>query len=280
MNENLIKLEIENIESQSSNTCSGNFTAENIKDIDLEDKTIYINKNQIQESEYREFYYQIKGKNGEDQFSMSNWVFPPIFSGKVIAKNKVEAKILIDKEYNKKFPQRVLTKDLNSNEFLLKIEDMTNNSYLQDLFVEHTCIVCSNKFRRIDLYNDINCNTKSIDFCSDLCKHKKFDEEQDERAKNYTGFGENIPVIYKITNKMNGKIYIGQTKQSFTLRWHQHIKWGESNCKFHNAMKDSSLIDWTFEIIEIVDNSENLNNREKYWIEFYNSIENGYNTKF
>ena len=37
--------------------------------------------------------------------------------------------------------------------------------------------------------------------------------------------------IYKIVNKINGKIYVGQTRQNLEKRWRQHRKIG-SNCRY------------------------------------------------
>lgn len=81
--------------------------------------------------------------------------------------------------------------------------------------------------------------------------------------------------IYKFTNKINGKIYIGQTK-NIKKRIYQHIK-GKTYkvSKIHNAIKKYGIENFSIEILE--HDIENYNEREKYWIKFYNSIENGYN---
>ena len=233
---------------------------------------------EIKNTELTEFYYQIKGKAGVDNQSLSCWAFPPIFSGKVSAKNKAQAKEIIEKEYHKKFSLRVLRKDLDNNEFLLKIEDMTDNDYLKSLFEERECIECKMKFRRIDLYNNANEVYKGDKFCSDSCKQIYYERERAENFEQNQGFYDSIPVIYRITNKNNNKIYIGQTTQSFTLRWWQHIKWGKSDCKFHKAMRKSKITDWIFEVIEVVKDKSKLDERESYYIKHYNSIKKGYNT--
>jgi len=230
-------------------------------------------------TELTEFYYQIKGKAGVGNQSLSCWTFPPIFSGKVSAKNKAEAKEMIEKEYHKKFPLRVLHKDIDNNEFLLKIEDMTDNDYLKSLFEKRECIECKTKFRRIDLYNNANVIYKGDKFCSDSCKQTYYERERAENFEQNQGFYDSIPVIYKITNKNNNKVYIGQTTQSFTLRWWQHIKWGVSDCKFHKAMRESKVTDWTFEVIEVVKDKSKLDERESYYIKQFDSIKEGYNTR-
>ena len=79
--------------------------------------------------------------------------------------------------------------------------------------------------------------------------------------------------IYKITNNINGKIYIGQTK-NVKKRFKEHIN-AETNSAIHNAIKKYGKENFTFEIIE--GPIKNYNEREIYWIEFYNSYRNGYN---
>lgn len=83
--------------------------------------------------------------------------------------------------------------------------------------------------------------------------------------------------IYKITNKLNGKIYIGQTNNP-TRRFQEHRARGygqEGEKILYKAFDKYGISNFSFEIIEEV---ENYNEREKYWIKFYNCINpNGYN---
>lgn len=261
----------------------------------------------------KEFYYQIKGKRDEnDHNGLSRWMFPPIFSGKVEAENRDEAKKFIEEKYNKNFPLKVLKKDLDSNEFLLSIEEIKEGSHIGRLFEKQICKHCNNTFYVIDKYNDKNCLNKGFEFCSDECKIEyneikkymfndrqnllyeinnieKIDEniEIDNIIEKHLDNKKTIPIIYKITNKATNLSYIGKTIQIFTLRWYQHF-YQKGNCKFHNAIKNSNLIDWNFEIIEIVKipkNAKTINEidtiileRERYWINYYNTINEGYNT--
>lgn len=90
--------------------------------------------------------------------------------------------------------------------------------------------------------------------------------------------------IYKITNIKNNKVYIGQTKD-FLSRWRQHAKEGVNyttskiaNNRLYIAMQEDGLENFAFEVIDSCDDSL-LNEREKYWINFYHSTEYGYNSK-
>lgn len=91
-----------------------------------------------------------------------------------------------------------------------------------------------------------------------------------------------IGYIYKVTNKINGKIYIGQTIQSVKDRWYRHcgksgISKAELNTHFKRAILKYGKENFTVETIEVCD-STRLNDREKFYISYYNSYINGYNS--
>lgn len=85
--------------------------------------------------------------------------------------------------------------------------------------------------------------------------------------------------IYKITNIKNGKIYIGQAV-NLRNRLIEHVKAGlgidTSNNLLYKAMQEDCVENFTFEILEECERSE-LNDREKYYISFYDSQNWGYN---
>ena len=82
--------------------------------------------------------------------------------------------------------------------------------------------------------------------------------------------------IYKITNKKNGKAYVGQSN-NIERRFTQHCYKGEkSRIPLDMAIQKYGKDNFAFEIIEECP-LEKLNERESYWIKYYNTIENGYN---
>ena len=87
--------------------------------------------------------------------------------------------------------------------------------------------------------------------------------------------------IYKITNTINGKSYIGQTIQNVKEGFYQHCATkcskAVSNMAIHRAIKKYGKSNFTVEVIEEID-SANLNDRERYWIKCYNSYNNEYNS--
>ena len=81
--------------------------------------------------------------------------------------------------------------------------------------------------------------------------------------------------IYKITNKVNGKSYIGQTRYTVEFRWRQH-QHKKDNCYFHNAIHKYGVENFIVETIEECD-VEDLNSREIFYIAKYNTFKDGYN---
>lgn len=90
---------------------------------------------------------------------------------------------------------------------------------------------------------------------------------------------ENECGIYKIVNKVNGKIYVGQTS-NIKKRCKAHLVKlkNEKHCNSYlqNAWNKYGEKNVIFESIEIC-NVDDLNNREIFWIKKMDSFENGYN---
>lgn len=85
--------------------------------------------------------------------------------------------------------------------------------------------------------------------------------------------------IYIIKNKINNKVYIGQTTQTINIRFTNHkmaSRTGEDT-KFYRAIRKYGENNFYIELLEEVE-IKNLNEREKYWIKYYDSYYNGYNS--
>ncbi len=87
--------------------------------------------------------------------------------------------------------------------------------------------------------------------------------------------------IYKITNKVNGKCYIGQSI-NIKRRWRQHketyVNPASENYDYplYKAIRFYGLENFSFEVLEECQ-PEKLNEKEIYWIEVFKSYDNGYN---
>lgn len=81
--------------------------------------------------------------------------------------------------------------------------------------------------------------------------------------------------IYKITNNINGKIYVGQAKDAY-YRFYTHCKTSNKEGLVDCAINKYGKENFTLEILE--SQVSNYNERERYWIKALNcKVPNGYN---
>ena len=84
--------------------------------------------------------------------------------------------------------------------------------------------------------------------------------------------------IYKVTNLINQKAYIGKTVGSIEERWKEHKR----DCKrfsdrpLYRALNKYGIDNFKVELVEEVD-IKNLSEREIYWIGYYHTYTEGYN---
>ena len=87
--------------------------------------------------------------------------------------------------------------------------------------------------------------------------------------------------IYKITNQTNDMCYIGQSVD-VAKRWKDHAKCGlgidtPASNKLYKAMQEDGLHNFSWELLQACDRDE-LDEKEKYYIELYQAKEYGYNS--
>lgn len=84
--------------------------------------------------------------------------------------------------------------------------------------------------------------------------------------------------IYKITNDVNDKIYVGKTEFSIEKRFKEHCrdsqKEDKENRPLYKAMRKYGIEHFHIELLEETENPEE---REVYWIETLSSFKKGYN---
>ena len=89
-------------------------------------------------------------------------------------------------------------------------------------------------------------------------------------------------IIYKVTNKKNGKSYIGKTEYSLDHRWKRHLSSARNGSKFrfHSAIRKYGEDCWNLSIIETyqTENEDFINEKETHFIELFESnTKKGYN---
>lgn len=89
--------------------------------------------------------------------------------------------------------------------------------------------------------------------------------------------------IYKITNKINNKCYIGLTTQGVNKRWSEHkyrFNLGERDHKLYLAMKKYGVKNFDIEILKTVKDKNKLSELEINYIKEFDSFNNGYNMTY
>jgi group I intron endonuclease len=89
-------------------------------------------------------------------------------------------------------------------------------------------------------------------------------------------------IIYKATNKVNGKTYVGQTSRTLEIRMNDHkygafTKYKDRGIYFYHAIRKYGWDTFEWEIIDTAESLKELNEKEIQWISYYGSYLNGYN---
>jgi len=89
-------------------------------------------------------------------------------------------------------------------------------------------------------------------------------------------------IVYKITNKKNGKSYIGKTEYPLEHRWKRHLSAARNGSKFrfHSAIRKYGEDSWDLSVIETYHTQDEnfINEKESHFIKLFESdTKNGYN---
>ena len=89
-------------------------------------------------------------------------------------------------------------------------------------------------------------------------------------------------IVYKITNKKNGKSYIGKTEYSLDHRWKRHLSSSRNGSKFrfHSAIRKYGENCWDLSVIETYQTGDEtfINEKEAHFIKLFESdTKKGYN---
>lgn len=128
------------------------------------------------------------------------------------------------------------------------------------------------------LLNEVSPKIEHRDIISKLVYNEYIKNELDETLKrlNIT----NVPGIYKLTSLIDGKVYIGKST-TLKTRITNHFKSAVGIASIadqavHHAMLKDGLWNWTIEIV-CTCSKEELSEKEKYYIDFFQAQNWGYN---
>lgn len=144
------------------------------------------------------------------------------------------------------------------------------------------CIQLSDDEKQdLETISSLRGRLKKFDFFNKLIYNSYIKKPVDEMIKRVLE-GEQPCGIYKITRLKTGEVYIGQST-NIKNRWQQHCKscyhcGTISYSILHKLMEEDGIWNWKFELVEKVP-KEALGEREKFWINFYDSKKFGLNEK-
>lgn len=87
-------------------------------------------------------------------------------------------------------------------------------------------------------------------------------------------------IIYAVINTVNGKRYIGQSRQGLARRKGEHIyrfNLGERDHKLYQAMREYGIQNFKFEVLCHCPKPEDLDEMEVHFMALFDTVDNGYN---
>lgn len=221
-----------------------------------------------------EYVYQIKIVTGE-----YNSFHRPVLAQGIIEKDcKKDVVTFLAEEYPEYFDGNKVSQKLSKSSqqvvyvTIHELDDYWSKYWKQEI----ECEICHKKVPLIEIKNHVGRLSNFL--CSVTCE-----EQQKKKAENELNeyWNERCPYyfIYKITNKKNGKVYIGYTEREPIFRWWEHFK--HSNLPIGLALKEYGIENFLFEVLEKYRKDEktidDMHSIETNYISKYNSIKDGYN---
>lgn len=133
----------------------------------------------------------------------------------------------------------------------------------------------------IEILNEIRPRLSSVEIFNKFIYDNYISRPLKEMVQRVLS-GRNPSGIYKVTNTETQEIYIGKSVK-VADRWQNHVKaaaglGGVAESQFQRALKKYGVDKFTWELIEEVDRDK-LTERERYYINFYNTKQFGYNQR-
>lgn len=199
-----------------------------------------------------------------------------------IVLEKYNEQINKDKE-NKANELNILIKELEDYQ---KRRDVVNENIRREKEIRekenfYKINISNNDIEDIQLLKTVEPNLKNKEALNKLIYEVFIKKPTTEMIKRVLDGG-SPSGIYKITFIPTGEAYIGKSS-NINKRWIEHIKSAYglgtiAHSSFHTRMAKEGVWNFTFELLEKIE-KERLGEREKYWIEFYQTKEFGLNER-
>lgn len=227
------------------------------------------------------WFYMLKGLKESDGFLDTYNITTDVF----IADNREEAK----KYISNLFPNTPYRKPKNPTIDTKYIYLTESDRYWYDRHYKEAEITCNTCMETKKIVGTKNIQMfQNKEYCSEECReeakkeyYQEYISEDDHVGLSKYKNEEVIGYIYKITNKLTMKCYVGQTIKPALFRWWQHLK-------IDKKFEQEEISELVFEVLEVVtyhsktdslyvNAKDKLNKREAFYIGLFNSVEEGYN---
>ena len=202
-----------------------------------------------------------------------------------------ETKLILEK-YNEQINK---DKESKANELAILMKELEDYQKRRDVINEnirrekeirekenfYKINISNNDIEDIQLLKTIEPNLKNKEALNKLIYEVFIKKPTTEMIKRVLD-GRSPSGIYKITFIPTGEAYIGKSS-NINKRWLEHIKSAFglgtiAHSSFHTRLAKEGVWNFTFELLEKIE-KERLGEREKYWIEFYQTKEFGLNER-
>jgi hypothetical protein len=190
----------------------------------------------------------------------------------------------IQKEWREKEEELSLLK--NSIDDYKARRDVINQEILRARAIEeqqdfYRIILPESSKHDLEVLSSIRKELTKVDILDKLVYDNYVKKPVDEMVKRVLE-GRSPCGIYKITRLKTGEIYIGKSTD-IKSRWQQHSKSAYhcgtiSHSTLHTIIEKDGIEGFTWEVLEEV-SKDKLGEREKYWIDFYDSKNFGLNER-
>lgn len=238
---------------------------------------------------FKAFIRVVKSLNSGD--SLEYFGYQNVVEEKfILAKDKQEVKEYLLKKYPQFFPDnKIFSKETKEDAqfFYVVIFELYEWEKQQVINpIAWNCAHCGQNHENTYIskprtnekfFGDLKFCKSDDDYCLVQYKKEYFKDIELGDDENYiTNSSPNY--IYKITEKLTNKCYIGKTRNEPFFRWWNHLK--HSSSPFGLYLKKTKISDWTFEVLEILPREmedTEVFRIESEFIKKYDSILNGFN---